>query len=176
MSDVPSRGAPSPALEPPPDEPAPSPARPIELSEDEARVVVDAALAFADAVPPGRDGPLRELAADANAGTVPVERMADLERICVLSLETGKARRLGGAEAERLLTAVYRRTPGGRALSTSVEDVNRILTRLAGQDLKSMRLSCRAPGHYTLSLSVGGVEITLSFGPDGPGVQSVQTG
>ncbi|WP_055481209.1 hypothetical protein [Sphaerimonospora mesophila] len=176
MNDAGPGEATSPASASPPGEPEPAFPDPVELSDEEAGAVVAAALAFADAVPPGRDAPFRELAADARGGVVPPERMTDLERICVLALETGKARRLGGAETERLLTAVYRRTPGGRELASSVADVNRVLSRLAGRDLQSMRLSWRTPGRYTLSLSVSGIDITLALEPEGPRVQSVQTG
>lgn len=176
MSGVGPGEAASPASAAPPGEPEEISVDPVELSEEEAGAVAAAALAFAEAVPRGRDTPFHELAAAARSGVVPVERMIDLERVCVLALETGKARKIGGAETERLLTTVYRRTRGGRRLTSSIGDVNRVLAQLTGRDLQSMRLSWRTPGRYTLSISVNGIDITLALEPEGPRVQSVQTG
>jgi hypothetical protein len=146
------------------------------LSEDEATAVGEAATAFAAAVPPGRDGPYRELAAAAEAGVLTAEHVATVERVCVLALGTGKARQLGRAETERLLNAVYRRTPGGKALSAEAADVNRMLAQFAGRTLQSVRLSCRMPGRYQLDLTVDGIEVAIAIEPDGLEVRSMQTG
>jgi hypothetical protein len=148
----------------------------LTLSPDEATAVAETAVAFAAALPPGRDQPYRELAAAAQAGTVPAEQVEALERVCTLALETGKARQLGRAEAERLLTAVLRRTARGRAMAEEVADVNRALGQLAGRQLESARLSWRMPGHYDLSLSVSGFALTMAIGPDGIRVRTLNAG
>ena len=148
----------------------------FEISDDEAAALTDAALAFAAALPPAGAQPYRALAAAAADGAVPVDQLADLERVCALALETGKARSIGGAEAERLLTGMYRRTPGGQAMQTEVADLNRALAQLAGRELRAVRLSWKMPGRYGLSLSVDGFDLTLSIEPDGLSVQTLQTG
>lgn len=148
----------------------------LTLSPDEATAVAEAAAAFAAALPPGRDEPYRALAEAAQAGAVPVERMAALERVCTLALETGKARQIGRAEAERLLAAVLRRTDRGRALAEEAADVNRALGQLAGRQLEAARVTWRLPGHYDLSLSVSGFALTLAIGPDGVRVRSLNAG
>jgi hypothetical protein len=146
------------------------------LSEDEAVAVAETAAAFAVAVPEGRDAPYRLLAATATAGEVPADQMATLEQICVLALETGKARQLGSAETERLLMAVYRRTPGGTAIQSETSDVNKVLSQFVGRTLQSARLTCRMPGRYHLDLTVDGFDVTIAIAPEGLEVRSLQTG
>ncbi len=148
----------------------------LTLAPDEAAAVAEAAAAFAGALPPGRGEPYRALGAAAQAGAVPAEHMAALERVCTLALETGKARQIGRAEAERLLSAVLRRTERGRALAEEADSVNRALGQLAGRQLEAARLNWRMPGHYELSLSVSGFALTLAIGPDGVRVRSLNAG
>ena len=92
------------------------------LSGDEAVAVSETAAAFAAALPPDRQAPFRQLAHAAAGGELDDDQLPDLERVCVLALETGKARQLGKAETERLLVAVYRRTPGGKALACAAKN------------------------------------------------------
>ncbi len=148
----------------------------LPLAPEEAAAVADAAAAFADALPPGRGEPYRELAAATRTRTVPAELVAALERVCVLALETGKARQIGRAESERLLTGVLHRTPRGRAMAGQIADVNRALAELAGRQLGAARLTSRMPGHYELSLSVGGFALTLAIGPEGACVRNLHVG
>lgn len=152
------------------------PAVTFPLSAAESAAVVDAAVGFAAVAGPGRDGPYRALAAAAEADAVPAAQLPALERVCALALQTGKARQVGRAEAERALTAVFRRTPGGQALLAEVADVNRGLAQLAGRPLTAARLTWRAPGSYYLRLDAGGLELNLAVGPEGLSVQSVHTG
>jgi hypothetical protein len=146
------------------------------LSEDEGLAVAETASAFADAVPAGRDAIYRELAAQAVGGSVDDALIPTLEKVCVLALETGKARQLGKAETERLLVAAYRRTPGGSALSRETSEVNKVLTQLTGRELESVRISNRMPGRYLVDIAVDGIAIQLSIEPEGLEVRSVNTG
>jgi hypothetical protein len=146
------------------------------LSEDEAVAVAETATAFAAALPPAKAGEYEELASAAASGVLSEAQLPALERVCALALETGKARALGRAEAERLLSAVYRRTPGGSALTAETADVNRVLAQLAGRTLTSARVSMRMPGRYLLDLTVDGVALQLSIEPEGLEVRSLQAG
>jgi len=149
---------------------------PLELSADEATAVMEAAAAFARALPPGRDGPYRALVAGAARGTIQPEHVAALEKVCTLALETGKARQIGRAEAERLLSAVLCRTPRGKAMLAEVAGVNRALSQLSGRQLESARLSQRIPGHYELSLSVSGIGLTLEITHEAVTIRSLSAG
>lgn len=149
----------------------------LTLSENEAAAVAAVAAAFADALPPGRDEPYLRLAAAAQQeGTVSAEQIGTLEQVCSLALETGKARQIGRAESERLLTGVLRRTPRGRVVTEQVDDVNRALGQLAGRQLDSARLTWRMPGHCELSISAGGVNLTLAITPDDVSVRTLSVG
>jgi len=90
------------------------------LSADEAVAVSEAVTAFVDVLPERNRRSWEQLAAEAANGEITNELVPALERVCALALETGKARSLGRAEGERLLTAVYRRTPGGSALTADI--------------------------------------------------------
>jgi hypothetical protein len=148
----------------------------LALSAEEGTAVADFAMAYAALLPAGKDGPYRQLAKEADAGSVPADQVELLERVCSLALETGKARHLGRAEAERLLSAVLSRTPRGRAMADEVSAVNRALRQLAGRPLDAARVAQRMPGHYELSLSVAGFSLTLEIKPDGISVRSLNAG
>ncbi|MGH3278581.1 MAG: hypothetical protein ACRDNW_05520 [Trebonia sp.] len=148
----------------------------LPLSKGEAAAVAAMATAFADVLPAGPAEPYRELAATAEGRAVPPEQVPMLERVCSLALETGKARQIGRAEFERLLTAVLRRTPHGRALTGQVEEVNRALGQLAGRQLDDARLNWGKPGHCELSISAGGVNLTVAITPDAVTVRTLSVG
>lgn len=146
------------------------------LSADERETVALIAEAYAEAVPPDRAAPYRALAGGARAGEIPADLLPVLERTCTLALQTGKARELGKAEAERVLLAVLRRTPGGRASAEALDEVNRALGSLGGRRLRSVRASMRLPGRYLLVLEMEGLNLTLGLGPEGLGVESLAAG
>lgn len=146
------------------------------LSEDEAVAVGETLAALLAVLPPGRDEPYVALAAAVDSGEVADEQVPLLERACALALESGKAREIGRAESERLLLAVYRRTPGGAALSAEAADVNKVLAQLAGRTLTSARITARMPGRYLLNLVVDGVNVGLAIEPEGLAVRHLETG
>ena len=146
------------------------------LSEDEAVAVAETVTAFVSALPPGREGPYLELADSAASGEIPADQLPMLERVCALALETGKARQLGKAETERLVTAVFRRTPTGKAMAEQTADVNKMLAQFAGRTLKSARISGRMPGRYQLDLVMDGIEVAIAIEPEGLEVRSLQAG
>ncbi|TWP37993.1 hypothetical protein [Leekyejoonella antrihumi] len=151
-------------------------AEPFRLSEDEAVAIAEVATAFAAVLPAERRGPYDELVSAAADGGVDPALLPELERVCALALETGRARQLGKAETERLVNAVYRRTPGGQALTTEAADVNRVLAALAGKTLQQARITARMPGRYQLDVIVDGIDLAISIEPDGLEVRSLQTG
>jgi hypothetical protein len=146
------------------------------LSADEAVAVTETVTALIGVLPPGREGPYLELLEAVRSGQLHVDQVPALERVCVLALETGKARQLGKAETERLLTAVYRRTPGGTSLATETADVNKLLAQFRGKTLQSARFTARMPGRYQLDLVVDGIDVAIAIEPEGLEVRSLQTG
>jgi hypothetical protein len=148
----------------------------ITLTEDEQQPVATLAQAYADVMPGGRSCAYRALAATAAEGSVPGELVPLLERVCTLSLQTGRARDLGRAEFERALMAVFRRTPGGRSLLGQVDEVNRALGVFAGAPLRSARVAMSLPGRYVLCIESGDMVIRLQVCLEGVTIQSLTLG
>ena len=147
----------------------------LTLSPEEADAVAGAASAYAAVLPPGRAAPYQALAQAAADGLIPDDLVDAAERVAAVSLQTGRARRDGQAGDERLLAAVYRRTPAGRALAARASEVNQALEVLAGRQLRTARVAAPAPGSYTLTLEAGGVQVTLAIDADGIEVRSLET-
>ena len=122
---------------------------------------------YASVLSGSRGAPYRDLAQAARGGAVSTELIGVLERVCTVGLETGKARELGRAEAERVLVAVFHRTPRGRALREGLEALNRSLAGLADRRLRSVRAGMPHPGRCTVALELEGLSLTLEVGPDG---------
>jgi hypothetical protein len=132
------------------------------------------------AILPALTGAKREryeaLAAAVDEGTVPDDVAPVLEAVLELALQTGRARRLYRAEGERLLTAVFRRTPRGRELASELDTINKALRVVAGETLDSATVRMRTLGHFTITLSSPAATLTLAVRPDGVAVESVAVG
>lgn len=148
----------------------------LTLTPDEADAVAGAAGAYAAVLPPERAEPYYALAEAAADGLIPDDLVDAAERVAAVSLQSGRARRDGQAGDERLLAAVYRRTPAGRELTSRTGEVNKALETLTGRQLRTARVAAPAPGSYTVTLEAGGVEVTLAIGAGGIEVRSLQTG
>ena len=148
----------------------------LTLTPEEADAVAGAAGAYAAVLPPGRAEEYHALAEAAADGLIPDDLIDAAERVAAVSLQTGRARREGQAGDERLLGAVYRRTPAGRELAARAGEVNKALETLTGRQLRSARVAAPAPGSYTVTLEAGGVEVTLAITTGGIEVRSLQTG
>lgn len=148
----------------------------LALTPEEADAVTAAARGYAAALPPDRAAPYEALARAAADGQIPEDLIDVAERVAAVSLQTGRARRDGHAAAERLLAAVYWRTPAGQLLTGRVHEVNQALQGLAGRQLRTIRAAAPAPGCYTLALEAGGATVTLTVDAAGIGVRSLQAG
>lgn len=145
----------------------------IELDPDERELVgldIDALLPTLDGDRHDRYAQLRDAVA---AGQVPGELVPALESLLELTLQTARARARYRAEGEKILTALYRRTPGGRELSSHLGQVNEALTTLAGQTIASLSVRMRTVGHFTLTIQTDETTITLAARPDSVDVESI---
>lgn len=133
-----------------------------------------------DALLPALSGDRRDryvaLATAVEDGTVPVELLPQLESLLELALQTARARKLYRAEGEKVLTALFRRTPKGRELSSHLGDVNTALRAVAGHTLRGARVGMRTLGHFTVTLQTDQATLTLAVRPDGLNVESVSVG
>jgi hypothetical protein len=143
-----------------------STALPVEPAERE--LVLEEIAAVAGAVHDPRARALYgELAAAVAAGEVPPALLAALQRVLEMSLATGRARRLHGAQHEAALLRLFFRTPAGAALRCSAAASSRALAALAGQRLAALAVSAQAPGVFRLQLDTDRCQVTLEVSRDG---------
>lgn len=144
------------------------------LLDEEERDLVASEL---DAIIPGLRGQRRDryeaLAGAVVEGRVPPDLQPQLQSVLGLALQTSRARQLYTAGGERVLTAVYRRTPEGRELSRHLEAVNRALKALEGHTLRGTRVRMRTLGHFTVTIETDGPRVTLAVRPDNVNVEKV---
>jgi hypothetical protein len=116
---------------------------------------------------PGARALYAELAAAVAGGEVAPAQLAALQRVLEMSLVTGRARRLHGAQHEATLLRLFFRTPAGTALRRSAETATRALAALAGQRLDALAVSAQAPGVFRLQLDTDRCQVTLEVSRDG---------
>lgn len=148
----------------------------LQLDEDERELVgleVGAML-------PGLTGERREryqaLADAVEGGAVPPDLQPQLESVLSITLQTARARQMYRAEGEKILTGLYRRTPGGRELHGHLGEINHALTSLIGHELTEAKVRMRTLGHFTVSLRTEAARITLAVRPEGVNIESVAVG
>jgi hypothetical protein len=151
-------------------------AEPLELDGDERELIELELGSLLSAL----EGPRREryqALADAVAdGAVPPDLVPHLESLLELVLQTARARKLYRAEGERILTALLRRTPRGRELSSHLADVNKALKAITGHTLNGARVGMRTLGHFTVTLQTDAATLTIAVRPDSLNVESVAVG
>ena len=141
----------------------------------EALALEAAALRDAVGDPAARAG-YDELARALAEGAVAERLQPPLERLLELTLRTGRVRRLHGPHAEASAIRLYQATPAGRAIGTTLAEVNAALSALRGRTLGGVAFSAKAPGTYVLALNTPGAKLTLEIGPDGVSVRELGVG
>ncbi len=126
--------------------------QPLSLESQEQSLLTEELAALSEALPPERRAPYQALAQAAAAGAIPPEQIKLLESVLELLLGSGRVRHAHRAEGERLLQALYKRTPRGQATEQELAQVNQGLAALAGHRISGIRASSRIPGHYTLMI------------------------
>jgi hypothetical protein len=116
---------------------------------------------------------LASLVAAVDEGRVAGEDAQALEELLELGLQTGRLRALYGPGGEQAALAAYRRLPAGIEASRAAVEVSKALGALAGRTLEAISLSAPGPGAFVLSLSAGGLEVTLRLDRAGARVSSV---
>ncbi len=115
-----------------------------------------------------------ELAGAVAGGTVEEGLFGPLELLVEMSLQTGRARRLHGADSERALLRLFHRTPRGAAARRATEAVNEALRTLAGQSLEEALFTVQAPGVFRLGLCTDHVRLALEIDRHGVSVESLE--
>lgn len=118
--------------------------------------------------------PWEELAGAVDAGEVAGELAGRLEQLLEMTLQTGRVRRVHGAESEQALLRLFHQTPGGAAARRATEAVNRTLASLAGQTVETLLFTTRGPGVYRLGLETERCKLTLEIDRHGITVESLE--
>jgi hypothetical protein len=140
----------------------------LDVPAAERELVLEEIAAVAGALhDPRARAPYQELAAAVAAGEVPGTLAGALQKVLEMSLSTGRARRLHGAQHEAALLRLFFQTPTGQALRRSAEVANRALAALAGQRLDGLSVAAQAPGVFRLQLDTDRCQLTLEVSRDG---------
>jgi len=165
---------------------AASPAEALELDDGQRAAALEeiAALAasLSDAAARARWEELARAVSDGGAGAgggeawpldLTSEQLSRLESVLALTLETGRARRVQGPEAEQALLRLYRKTPGGAAVERLTREANQALAALAGQRVSRLSFSLQSPGTFKLEISTDACQLVVEVGRRGITVDSV---
>lgn len=106
-------------------------------------------------------------------GPLSGELVSRLESVLALTLETGRARRVQGPEAEQALLRLYRKTPGGAAVERLTREANQALAALAGQRVSRIAFTPQAPGTFKLEITTDACQVAVEVGRRGVTVDSV---
>jgi hypothetical protein len=123
---------------------------------------------------PQSRAPWEELAAAVAEGGVPEPLLPRLESALEMSLQTGRARRIHGADGEQALLRLFHKTPKGAAARRSTEAVNAALRTLAGQTIENLVVSSQGPGVFRLGISTDHYRLSLEFDRHGVTVESLE--
>jgi hypothetical protein len=145
----------------------------LALDAAQSEVALREIEALAASLPPDARARYAPLVAAVAAGEVEEGLLPRLEEVLDLSLATGRARRIHGAEGEQALLRLFRQTPRGVALARTVEGANRALSALAGQVIQGLSFTPRAPGAFRLEISTAACQVTLEIDRSGVTVDSV---
>jgi hypothetical protein len=146
---------------------------PLPLDAAQIEVVLREIEALSASLPPDARDRYAPLVQAVGGGEVEEGLLALLSEVLDLSLGTGRARRIHGAEGEQALLRLFRQTPRGVALARTVEGANRALSALTGQLIQRLSFTPRAPGAFRLEIATDGCQVTLEIDRSGVTVDSV---
>jgi hypothetical protein len=118
--------------------------------------------------------PYEELALAVDAGEVEEGLLGRLEGFLEMALQTGRVRKVHGAEAEQALLRLFHKMPRGAAARRSTESVNQALASLQGQTLEGALFTVQGPGVYRLGIKTDRCSLTLEIDRHGVTVESLE--
>lgn len=118
--------------------------------------------------------PWEDLAAAVDAREVDELLLGRLETILEMTLQTGRARRVHGADGEQSLLRLFHQTPKGAAARRATQAVNETLAALQGQNLEGALFTVQGPGVFRLGLQTDRCKLTLEIDRHGVSVESLE--
>jgi hypothetical protein len=105
---------------------------------------------------------------------VSTEHQARLGTIVEVALQSGRIRRLFGPGAELSLNALFQKTPRGREIARSLQELNATLSSLKGDTVEEVSAVARGPGSWALTVKTSGCQLVIRFERDGVRVESLE--
>ena len=102
------------------------------------------------------------------------EHQARLGTIVEVALQSGRIRRLFGPGAELSLNALFQKTPRGREIARSLQELNTALSNLKGDTLEEVSAAARGPGSWALTVKTSGCQLVIRFEREGVRVESLE--
>jgi hypothetical protein len=118
--------------------------------------------------------PWEALAAAVDASEVEEPLLGRLETVLEMTLQTGRARRVHGAEGEQALLRLFHQTPTGAKARQATRAVNEALATVAGQTIEGALFTVQGPGVYRLGLQTDRCKLTLEIDRHGVAVESLE--
>lgn len=123
---------------------------------------------------PDTRSPWEDLAGAVDVGEVGEEQLGRLEQLLEMTLQTGRVRKMYGAESEQALLRLFHQTPRGTVARQATEAVNRTLATLEGEKIETLLFTTQGPGVYRLGIETGRCRITLEIDRHGVTVESLE--
>ena len=120
--------------------------------------------------------PYLALRRDIEKGGISLENVPFLENLLELTLQSGRARRRQGPEAEKRLLRLFNATPRGAAVKRAVAETNEALASLKGQVLDTVSFNPGAPGTYRLLIDTEACRVVLEITRRRVSVKDVEIG
>ena len=102
------------------------------------------------------------------------EHQARLGTIVEVALQSGRIRRLFGPGAELSLNALFQKTPRGREIARSLQELNTALSNLKGDTVEEVSAAARGPGSWALTVKTSGCQLVIRFEREGVRVESLE--
>ena len=102
------------------------------------------------------------------------EHQARLGTIVEVALQSGRIRRLFGPGAELSLNALFQKTPRGREIARSLQELNTALSNLKGDTVEEVSAAARGPGSWALTVKTNGCQLVIGFERNGVRVESLE--
>jgi len=117
-----------------------------------------------------------ELAKAVEEGEVGEDLSGHLGNVLEVVLQSGRLRRLYGADGEQALARLFHRTPAGARLDEAAKAVTAALAALQGQVIQDIRITAAGPASYRLMIDTDRCEINLRLDRSGVDVENLAIG
>lgn len=149
----------------------------LRLSAAEQELVEAEIRAFAGSLPdPASRARYLDLATLVADGVVGDEQIGPLATILEIGLQTGRLRRVYGADGEMALGRIFQRTPRGAAVTAEAAAVTTALEALRGHTIDDIRVTALGPGSYSVLVDTRQCQLTIRLDRGGVRVDSVSLG